>query len=90
MVSSDLPGLEAGVWWMQLLADADTLVLIGVRANEEDGHIWEAVRGSAATGLYKDEFEKWRAVLRQPTHIGGGSERFEVAFESLQYTLTTT
>lgn len=70
----------------QLLISADTVVVIGVRPNPEDTHIWDNLRmreGNLFMIAGEEECEKWNDEHRQGKHFDWISNRFQAGFEKL-------
>lgn len=68
--------------WDQVARDAHMVIVIGVRPNEDDKHIWDPIRESTAHGLYLigGEIEGWRRARSDFQLLG---QTFEAGFEPL-------
>jgi hypothetical protein len=77
--------------WRAVVADATTVVIVGVRPNPEDAHVWDAIASTSATVCYVGDastFTEWSSKYRgeRPTEVLG--DRFQSALESIIYALT--
>jgi hypothetical protein len=77
--------------WSAVVADATTVVIVGVRPNPEDAHIWDAIAKTPASVCYVGDqtiFSEWAEDYRdgRPTWLLG--ERFDDALENIIAELT--
>jgi len=73
----------------QVISDASVVIIIGVRPNKEDSHIWGPIQNTSANLNYigsKNHFKDWKSENSKLSFV---AETFEGGFTQLPNFLTT-